>query len=303
MVLITPTEKGRLRHASRVELRIGGAESNVAIALARLGFSVGWVSWLGDDELGELILHRIRGEGVDTSQVKRVEGAPTGLYLRERVGSTVRTYYYRSGSAASRMRPSAFDPEYLASAKILHLTGITPALSASCRAFTVWAIEEARRRNLMVSFDVNYRSRLWSPEDARAFVEQIAAYVDVLFVSSEEASVLWGDASPDLLWRLTALGPEEVILMQGAEGASALVNREVVTQEAYSVTEVDPIGAGDAFVAGYLAGKLWGLAPGKRLQVGCAMGAFSVMTLGDYEGLPSRGELWAFINGQKDLGR
>ena len=301
MVLVTPTERGRLRHAARVELRIGGAESNVAIALARLGISAGWVSWLGMDELGELVLHRVRGEGVDTSQVRRIEGAPTGLYVRERLGDGVRVYYYRAGSAASRMAPLGFDPAYLDTARIFHITGVTPALSPSCREFTLWAIQEARRRGVRVTFDVNYRSRLWPPETARAFVEEVAPWVDVLFVSGDEAQALWG--TRDVLAPLAERGPSEVVLMQGKEGAIARVQGQVFSHPAFPVPEVDPIGAGDAFVAGYLAGFLWGLAPEEQLRVACAMGAFSVMTLGDYEGLPSYQELWAFINGERILGR
>src|SRR5919199_1975086 len=113
MVLGTSAQPGRLRHAGSLELKIGGAESNLAIALSRLGVSAGWVTYLGDDEPGQLVLDRVRAEGVDTSQVRRVEDHPTGLYLREQVGTDVRVYYYRRGSAASTMPPKAFDPDYL----------------------------------------------------------------------------------------------------------------------------------------------------------------------------------------------
>src|ERR671932_342895 len=107
MVLGIPPRPGRLRHAGSLELKIGGAESNLAIALSRLGVSAGWASYLGDDEPGQLVLDRVRAEGVDTSQVCRVEDRPTGLYLREQVGTDVRVYYYRRGSAAATMPPEA----------------------------------------------------------------------------------------------------------------------------------------------------------------------------------------------------
>src|SRR5215218_9864918 len=142
MVLGVPARPGRLRHAPSLELKIGGAESNLAIALSRLGVSSGWISFLGDDEPGRLVLDRVRGEGVDTSQIRRLGGYPTGLYLREKVGAEVRVYYYRQGSAASTLAPGAFDPEYLEGAEFLHLTGITPALSATCRDFVLWAARE-----------------------------------------------------------------------------------------------------------------------------------------------------------------
>ncbi|MDQ3863077.1 MAG: sugar kinase, partial [Actinomycetota bacterium] len=142
MVLGVPQRPGRLRHAGSLELKIGGAESNLAIALSRLGLSAGWASYLGDDEPGQLVLDRIRAEGVDTSQVRRIKGRPTGLYLREHVGTDVRVYYYRQGSAAATMPPEAFDLDYLSGSSFLHLTGITPALSEDCRAFILWAARE-----------------------------------------------------------------------------------------------------------------------------------------------------------------
>src|ERR671920_1390575 len=135
MVLVVPSAPGRLRHASGVTLSIGGAESNVAIGLSRLGVQAGWVSALGDDELGELVLHRIRAEGVDTSAVRRVPDRPTGLYLREEVAGALRVHYYRRGSAASTLAPGAFDPSALEGVAFLHLTGITGALSAECAEF------------------------------------------------------------------------------------------------------------------------------------------------------------------------
>lgn len=126
MILGVPARPGRLRHAAGLELKIGGAESNLAIALSRLGVSAGWVGYLSADEPGQIVLDRIRAEGVDTSRVRRLEEAPTGLYLREKVGTEVRVNYYRRGSAASKMGPEAFDLEYLRGATFLHLTGITP---------------------------------------------------------------------------------------------------------------------------------------------------------------------------------
>jgi 2-dehydro-3-deoxygluconokinase len=302
MVLGVPARPGRLRHASGLELKIGGAESNVAIALSRLGFTAGWVGFLGDDEPGQLVLDRIRGEGVDTSRVRRTSGF-TGLYLRETIGKQVSVYYYRRGSAASTMSPGAFDPGYLEGARYLHLTGITPALSGDCRAFTLWAAREARAAGALLSFDVNYRSKLWGPEEARAFVEEILPDVDLLFVGDDEAREIWGRDDEGLARELAASGPREVVLKRGGEGSLALTEGRTFTQPAFPVEEVDPVGAGDAFDAGYLAGHLWGMAPEERLRVANAMGALCVATLGDYEGLPHTEELRAFLEGSRALGR
>lgn len=303
MVLGVPANLGRLRHATALELRIGGAESNVAIALSRLGISAGWMSLLGDDELGQLVLDRVRAEGVDTSRVRRVRDSSTGLYLRERIGQAVRVYYYRQGSAASTMSPESFDPRYLEGARFLHLTGITPALSRDCRDLVVSMAQEARKIGIRVSFDVNYRSKLWSPKAARTFAEEMLPNVDLLLVGDEEARALWGRDDEELGRELAASGPNEVVLKRGVRGSAVLLDDLALELPAFDVTEVDPIGAGDAFSAGYLAGHVWGLGPLERLRVSNAMGAMSVATLGDYEGLPDRAELDAFLEGKVDLGR
>ena len=303
MVLGVPARPGRLRHAASLELKVGGAESNVAIALSRLGVSAGWVSFLGDDETGQLVLDRVRGEGVDTSRVRRLRDHPTGLYLREQVGTATRVYYYRRDSAASAMAEDAFDPGYLEEAEFLHLTGITPALSEECRQFVLWVAEGAGESGTRLSFDVNYRSKLWSPEEARAFTEELLPRVDLFFAGDEEAQALWGRDDEEFLRELAGMGPQEVVLKRGKEGSVVVLGGEVLEQPAFPVEEVDAVGAGDAFDAGYLAGHLWGLEAEERLRVANAMGALSVATLGDYEGLPDNEELRAFLEGRKALGR
>jgi len=182
MALVVPPSPGRLRHATSLSLSIGGAESNVAIGLARLGIPASWISVLGDDELGELVLHRLRAEGVDTSGVRRIADRATGLYLREEVAGRLRVYYYRSGSAAATLSPNAFDPSMLQGAAFLHLTGITGALSQECAEFLPWAATTARDAGVRVSYDVNYRSRLWEPSAAQAATEALLPLIDVLFV-------------------------------------------------------------------------------------------------------------------------
>ncbi len=303
MVLVVPTAPGRLRHAGAVTLSIGGAESNVAIGLSRLGVPASWVSALGEDELGELVLHRVRAEGVDTSAVRRVPDRPTGLYLREEVAGALRVYYYRRGSAASTLAPGAFDPALLDGAAFLHLTGITGALSPESAGFLIWAARTAREAGVRVSYDVNYRTRLWEPAAARAASEAVLPYVDVLFVGDEEGRALWGWDDDTCLDRLADAGPREVVLKQGARGCAAVVDGERLASPGFPARQVDPIGAGDAFAAGYLAATLEGQDPAGRLRTANAMGAFCVQNLGDYEGLPSHRELTAFLDRTVDLGR
>jgi 2-dehydro-3-deoxygluconokinase len=303
MALVVPPSPGRLRHATSLVLSIGGAESNLAIGLARLGIPASWISVLGEDELGELVLHRLRAEGVDTSAVRRVSDRPTGLYLREEVAGRLRVYYYRSGSAASTLAPNAFDPSVLRGATFLHLTGITGALSPDCADFLQWAATTARDSGVRVSYDVNYRSRLWGPSAARAATEALLPLVDVLFVGHEEATALWGWDDDAALEQLSKIGPSHVVLKLGAQGCAAVIDGERLSSPGFPAQELDPIGAGDAFDAGYLAATLWGWAPEKRLRTANAMGAFCVQNLGDYEGLPSRRELDAFLEEIPDLGR
>jgi 2-dehydro-3-deoxygluconokinase len=303
MALVVPPSPGRLRHATSLSLSIGGAESNVAIGLARLGIPASWISVLVDDELGELVLHRLRAEGVDTSGVRRIADRATGLYLREEVAGRLRVYYYRSGSAAATLSPNAFDPSMLQGAAFLHLTGITGALSQECAEFLPWAASTARDAGVRVSYDVNYRSRLWEPSAAQAATEALLPLIDVLFVGHDEANALWGWETDTALEQLSKIGPSEVILKLGADGCAAMINGEQLTSLGFPARQLDPIGAGDAFDAGYLAATLWGWAPEKRLRAANAMGAFCVQNLGDYEGLPDRRELDGFLEQIPDLGR
>jgi 2-dehydro-3-deoxygluconokinase len=154
-----------------------------------------------------------------------------------------------------------------------------------------------------VGFDVNYRSKLWDAKEARVFAEEILPEIHLLFVGDEEARALWGRDDEGLVRELAERGPEEVVLKKGRAGSLAFVGGEILEHPAFEVAEVDPVGAGDAFAAGYLAGYLWELPAEERLRVANAMGAMSVATLGDYEGLPDRGELRAFLKGEKSLGR
>jgi 2-dehydro-3-deoxygluconokinase len=212
-------------------------------------------------------------------------------------------YYYRSGSAAATLARDAFDPKILTGAAFLHLTGITGALSPECAKFLPWAASAAHDAGVPVSYDVNYRSRLWGPSDARAATEALLPLVDLVFVGHEEATALWGWDDDAALEQLSRIGPSQVVLKLGAEGCTALIDGERLSSPGFPARELDPIGAGDAFDAGYLAASLWGWAPEKRLRTANAMGAFCVQNLGDYEGLPSRRELDAFLEQIPDLGR
>jgi 2-dehydro-3-deoxygluconokinase len=303
MAVLTPTRPGRLASSRTLHLGIGGAESNVAISLARLGVASGWVSAVGQDELGDLVLSTVRGEGVDCAHVTRSE-APTGLYLRDQAGNDqVRAFYYRSGSAASRMGPGQLPETYLKGAKVLHLSGITLALSESCRELVHAAAQCARREGVVVSFDVNYRGRLWAPAAARSAADAMLEQVDILFAGEDEVELLWGESGPEWLARMRALGVGEVVLKRGAGGAAAARDGDVSQVAGLPVPVRDTVGAGDAFAAGYLAALCWGADVPQRLRYGNAMGAWCVMNHGDYENAPRRSDLEAFIEQRASIGR
>jgi 2-dehydro-3-deoxygluconokinase len=294
MVLLVAEQVGPLREATSFRRHIAGAESNVAIGLCRLGHSAGWIGRTGNDEFGHAILFRLRGEGVDLSRVIVDSDAPTGVVFRERreVGP-LEVLYYRRGSAASRLSPADLDPEYIQRARYLHLTGITPALSASCRQAVFAAAEMARTAGVEVALDPNLRLKLWGRDEAQAVLRDLAAYCDIVLPGAEEAELLTGEADPETAARaLLALGPSLVVVKLGAQGALAVEPENVTRVSAQSLPRVvDPVGAGDAFAAGFLAGRLRGFDLRESLALANRCGGMAVAVPGDIEGLPRWGEV------------
>ncbi len=305
MALLTAAEVGPLRYARAFHLSIGGAESNLAVALARLGFRTTWCGGVGDDEFGHLVLERLRAEGVDVSRARVRPDAPTGLMIKERrTASMVRVSYYRGGSAASLLSPDDLDLGLIASARVLHLTGITPALSDSAAATVRAAIASARAAGTTTSLDLNYRSRLWDAGRAGQVLRELVAQSDIVFGTLAECGLLLEEPDPGGCAKsLAELGPSQAVVMLGAEGAVACVGGELIRRTAPRVREVDPVGAGDAFAAGYLVGLLEERPPPERLGLAVAMGAFAVTVSGDYEGLPTRAELEEFMEGAEGVNR
>jgi 2-dehydro-3-deoxygluconokinase len=292
MALLWPPEVGPLRHATALRLGVAGAESNVAIGAVRLGVPAAWLGRVGDDEFGRLVTATVRGQGVTTRAVVDA-GAPTGLMVKERRTShTTRIQYYRAGSAGSRLCPGDLDRAQIATAGVLHVTGITPALSDSARDAVFAAVEEARGAGVPVSIDLNYRSALWSAGDAGTVLRELVRRADVVLATEEEARlVVDGPDDGALVARLAALGPAQVLLKQGAAGSVSSIDGVLHRSAARVVVSVDPVGAGDAFGAGYLAGLCLGLAAEERLRLATAAGAFAVTVPGDWEGLPSMADL------------
>jgi 2-dehydro-3-deoxygluconokinase len=290
--LLVASRIGRLELVPSMDLGFGGAESNVAIGLARLGVPVTWMGRLGDDALGRLIERQLRAEGVRPS-VTRDPSAPTALMLKERptTGASAISYY-RAGSAGSRLEPADLDLDRIRAARVLHLTGITAAISESARHALDAAIDAAHQANAIVSFDVNHRSRLWSVEQAVPVYRSLAERADLVFAGEDEAELLTGErdatAQADAI---TAMGPTQVVVKRGERGAVGFDDGERAEVSAFAVQAVDTVGAGDAFVAGYLAELIAGEPLQERLRTAAACGAIACTAPGDWEAAPDRGAI------------
>lgn len=298
MAVFSPESSTLMRYAVTYSRKFGGAESNVAIGLTRLGHNAGWISKVGNDELGKSLLSFIRGEGIDVSQVKVDGTAPTGLYFKEiRSGNNVQVQYYRAGSAASKMKATDLDEEYIKKAKYLHITGITPALSESCYETVLRAISIAKENGVKVIFDPNLRKKLWSEERARAVLLEIASMCDIILPGIAEGEFMFGETDPAKLGKLfLGQGSTLVIMKVGAKGAYYFTKEESELIPGYQVDQViDPVGAGDGFAAGIISGLLDGLPIPKVVERGNGVGAMATMIKGDFEGLPDRVELENFM--------
>jgi 2-dehydro-3-deoxygluconokinase len=283
-----------LRPGGTATFSFAGAESNVAIAASRLGHSVAYISRVGDDHAGRVITQTLAGEGVDTSAVRPDAGAPTSLMVRQhRTADLVTVAYYRQDGPGARLGPEDVDPEMIRRSRLLHVTGITPALSRRAREAVRYAVSVAGEAGVAVSLDVNHRELLWSTTTAEEVLRDLVPAVDLLFGSAHEL-VLLEDAAEDAeeaaeLLRRRGVG--DVVLKRGAEGATAWHDGGRTDLAAREVTAVDPVGAGDAFVAGYVSAWLDGEGVDQRLDRGMVCGAFAVSVLGDWEGTPRREEL------------
>lgn len=293
MALFTSPETGPLRHAGSLDVGCAGAESNLAIGVRRLGLTTSWMGRVGDDEFGRMVLARLRGEGVDVD-ASTVDGeAPTGLMFKSRrTGAATQVIYYRRDSAASRMRPEHLDHDRIRRAAVFHVSGITPALSATARETVFAAVETARSAGVVVSVDPNYRAALWPADVAADCFRDLCGKADVVLAGDDEAAMMYGDRPPGELARaLFDAGAPQAVVKLGARGAVACIDGEEMSVDAVAVNAIDPVGAGDGFGAGYLTGLVQGQPPVERLRLAAAVGAFATTVRGDWEGLPSRDEL------------
>jgi 2-dehydro-3-deoxygluconokinase len=282
MAQLVPADGKPMRTASRFTLTTAGAESNVARALVQLGSTAAWVSLVGDDVLGSRVLDDVTAAGVDVSLTRRRPGERTGFFVKDPRpnGSTVT--YYRTSSAATRLSRADVDRALAARPRHLHLSGVTPALSASCRD----AVEYALDSGVTTSFDVNHRSALWPDTvEAATILSGLARRADVVFTGLDEAAALWGtETAGDVREMLPE--PAVVVVKNGGTDATSFGPDGVVTEPALPVDVVEPVGAGDAFAAGWLHGMLTGLPSAARLRLGHLLARAALSTTTDHFPLP-----------------
>ena len=295
LAVLRADNPGPLCRGQALRLSVAGAESNVAIGVRRLGHPATFIGRIGADSLGSVARTALLGSGV-TARLPVDPTRRTGLMIVEqRMRDVRRVHYYRHDSAGSAIAPQDIDLSLIDQAGLLHITGITPALSVTAREAVETALARARAQGVPVSFDLNYRAALISVAQYRQLAAALMRQADIVFASLDEARLVLpeGDAlSPDgLATALQQCGAGEIVLTDGRNGAWARLGQHSYRQPALSVTAVDPIGAGDAFVAGYLASRFNAGRVEERLSNAAKVAAVCVATEGDWEGLPDANEL------------
>ncbi len=299
MLRLSPPNQSRLSGAPILNAQYGGSESNLAANLAHLNRRVRWFSRLPDNPLGHGCAAAIQAHGVDVSAIPFVLDARMGLYFIE-TGSPprpTRVWYDRAHSAASHLTPADLPADLWTNSRWLHLSGITVALSHSCRAAAQFALEQARAAKIKTSFDVNYRALLWSADSAAAACEPFCRAVDVVFIALRDAVMLF-NAPHEVVSAAEILQIEwggAVFVTDGANGAAACDGKETVNVPAIPVTIVDRIGAGDAFAAGVLDVLIGGGSLHHAARSGVALAALALTIPGDIAAV-SRPELDAVLN-------
>jgi 2-dehydro-3-deoxygluconokinase len=306
MLYFLGEEYGLLRYNQWFEKFVGGTESNTLISLAKLGFKTGWVSRLGEDEFGINIRNFVRGHGVDVSRVALDPTAPTGVFFVEKnANDENRSFYYRAGSAATRMNFAELDLDYIIGFRMLHLTGITAVLSDACRDLVARLIPAAKKAGTIVSFDPNLRLRLAGIDRFRDLILPLIPLVDVFLPTQKELELLMDTGDLDAAIEKTLrLGSRRLVIKRGASGALSVRGDIRVDQPAYPLKKVvSSMAAGDAFNAGYAAAVLLNWDEGEALRLANFMGAMAASAWGPNEGIPDREQVFAGFSGGKRVER
>ena len=304
MLRLSIPAPARIETVRQLDVQIGGAEANVAAACARLGLRAAWISALPTNAWGERIRRDLAGHGVDCAHVRMVDDTRVGVYFLE-FGTPprpIRVLYDRRDSAFARLTPEAVDWEPVRRARLVHVSGITPALGPGPRRI----VEQVFREAAAVSFDLNYRAALWRPAEARAFAEAVLPAARHVFLGEAEARTVFGLSGPAeaAVEALARLAPKATVaLLQGQEGSTVLdAGRLWRPSRTHSVQVVDPVGAGDAYVAGFLWARLGGRGPQEAVDAGAAVAALKCSTWGDVALIDAR-DVADLLAGGSDIRR
>ena len=277
--------------AQKYERVTAGAELNVAVTLSRLGLKSQYFSRFGNDQLGSVMLADIEAEGVDISLVKRVDSFTGAMVRNSGKSQVVEISYLRKGSAASTIEPQDILDSYISSAKWLHTTGITCAISTTGAATVKYALSKAASLGIKSSFDLNIRRRLWSEDDAKKVLAPLASNIELLIGGEDEYQVVFGSNEPKkILAEANKRGCRIAVMTKGDQQLRYCVdgNYEEITPP--KVIALDPVGSGDAFTGGAIAGLLSGMSVNQALLQGSICGALVASMFGDWTGIPT-GEL------------
>ena len=299
MAAFTPDSVGALRYVQNFGIRTAGAESNVAVGLAKLGLEAAWVSRLGTDEFGCFIRNQLRAEGVDCSRVIYDPDHRTGIMFKETSVGETKVFYYRENSAASHLCPEDVTPALLDGVKVLHMSGITPVLSESCLAMTKAAFALAKEKGVAISFDPNIRRKLWRGQDYAPLIRELTLQSEIVLLGLDEADALFGLRDPDAIFDLLFRDgcAQYVAIKAGGNGAWVADKTTREKLPPYPCKPIEPIGAGDGFNAGFLAGILQGRDVVTAGRMGAICGALATQTPGDVEGYPDAAQMEAALTG------
>lgn len=288
MAAFTPGANGPLRYVNQFGIRSAGAESNVAVGLAKLDVPAAWISRVGLDEFGHFLRNAIRAEGVDCTKLIFDPEHRTGVMFKEVSAGGTSVYYYRENSAASHLCPEDLKEEWFDDADIVHLSGITPVLSESCRKMIEKAFELAEKHGKMVSFDPNIRKKLWKDRDYTPLIRDLTLRSQIVLIGLDEAKTLYGTEDvQEIVKTLFKEGSAQYIAVKdGGNGAWVADAEKMIHIPPYPCEPVETVGAGDGFNAGFLAGLYKGCDLETAGRMGAVCGALATEVPGDVEGYP-----------------
>lgn len=300
MMVFSPFSSGPLRYNPCFFPKIAGAESNTAVGIRKLGHTAEWISGIGSDEMGKFLLNSLRAEGVSVDHVLISSDHPTGIMVKElHSGSETRVNYYRENSAFTTLRPADISADCFKDTKIFHCTGITPILSYNTLDTLNYILDLCTTKGIFISFDPNIRTKLWKGNSYIDLLTAITKRTSCLLLGIEEANILFHKQNPEtisnfLFQKFPHL--QYLALKNGSKGAYVSSRNEFIFIPPWPCHCTDPIGAGDAFNAGFLSGLLENRSLKECGQIAAICGALCTETAGDIEGIPDREQLLKYLN-------